>query len=68
MLLYAGLGYAFSDRVQTIADVLGSLVWVIVGVLVAALLGWKLWKFMRSEEHQTSATVHPAVSEGQSAQ
>ncbi|HEY6118417.1 MAG TPA: DedA family protein [Pyrinomonadaceae bacterium] len=52
VLLYVGLGYAFSDRVQMIADVLGNLVWVVVGLLTAAFLGWKLWGYLRSDDEQ----------------
>ncbi|TCP93195.1 membrane protein DedA with SNARE-associated domain [Sphingomonas sp. PP-CE-1A-559] len=48
LLIYVSLGRAFSDQVQTIASLLGNLTWVIVGVLVAGLLGWKL--FGRSTE------------------
>jgi membrane protein DedA with SNARE-associated domain len=42
-VLYICLGLAFSDRVQALADVLGNLTWAIVGVVIAALLGWKLF-------------------------
>jgi len=48
LLIYVSLGRAFSDQVQTIASLLGNLTWVIVGLLVAGLLGWKL--FGRSTE------------------
>jgi membrane-associated protein len=40
--IYIGLGRIFSDRVQEIGSVLGDLTWAIVGILAAALLGWKL--------------------------
>lgn len=42
-MIYVSLGRAFSDQVQTIASLLGNLTWVIVGLLAAALLGWKLF-------------------------
>ncbi len=42
-MIYVSLGRAFSDQVQTIASLLGNLTWVIVGLLVAGLLGWKLF-------------------------
>ncbi|KIU30208.1 hypothetical protein SR41_00840 [Sphingomonas melonis] len=43
LVIYVSLGRAFSDQVQTIASLLGNLTWVIVGLLAAALLGWKLF-------------------------
>jgi hypothetical protein len=45
--LYICLGLAFSDRVQAVADVLGNLTWAAVGVLIATLLGWKLFSRAR---------------------
>jgi membrane-associated protein len=53
VVVYVGLGYTFSDRVQTISDVLGNLAWVVVGLLVAMYLGWKLLQYMRSDEEIT---------------
>lgn len=44
LLIYVSLGRMFSDQVQAIADVLGNLTWVIGGLLVASVLGWKLFK------------------------
>ena len=52
LLIYVSLGRAFSDQVQTIASLLGNLTWVIVGVLVAGLLGWKL--FAKSSNGETA--------------
>jgi membrane-associated protein len=50
--LYICVGLAFSDRVQAVADVLGNLTWAAVGVVIAALLGWKL--FSRQRQHTES--------------
>ena len=58
--LYVGLGYAFNDRVQSIADILGNLVWVIVGLLVAGFLGWKLWQYLRTNEEKGEISAAPA--------
>lgn len=44
LLIYVSVGRLFSDQVQAIADVLGNLTWVIVGLAAAGLLGWKLFK------------------------
>lgn len=45
--LYVILGYVFSDRVQAIAEILGNLAWVVVGLIVAIILGWKLVRYVR---------------------
>src|SRR6266851_8208736 len=47
VVLYVVLGYIFSNRVQAIAEILGNLAWVIVGLIVAAILGWKLVRYIR---------------------
>jgi hypothetical protein len=41
-ILYVGVGYAFSNRVQAIAEILGNLAWVVVGLIVTVILGWQL--------------------------
>jgi len=53
LLIYVSLGRAFSDQVQTIASLLGNLTWVIVGLLAAILLGWKLFGRSRSVSDDT---------------
>ena len=45
--LYVGIGYAFSNRVQAIAEILGNLTWVIVGLIVTVILGWQLLQYVR---------------------
>lgn len=58
VVLYVSLGRAFSDKVQAIADLLGNLTWVVLGLGVTAFLGWKLVKRQgRAEE-----TTPPAAS------
>jgi membrane protein DedA with SNARE-associated domain len=42
VILYVGIGYFFSDRVQAIAEILGNLAWVIAGLIVTVILGWRL--------------------------
>ncbi len=49
VVLYVVLGYIFSNRVQAIAEILGNLAWVIVGLIVAAILGWKLVRIYAPE-------------------
>lgn len=48
VLIYVNLGNIFSDRVGALADLLGNLTWVIVGVIAAGILGWKLIQYFRS--------------------
>jgi membrane-associated protein len=45
--LYVGIGYAFSNRVQYIAEILGNLSWVIVGLILATILGWQVVRYIR---------------------
>jgi membrane-associated protein len=45
--LYVCIGYVFSNRVQAIAEILGNLTWVIVGLTVAVILGWQLLRYAR---------------------
>jgi len=47
VVLYVILGYIFSNRVQAIAEILGNLAWVIVGLIVTVILGWKLVRYVR---------------------
>jgi membrane-associated protein len=49
VILYVGIGYAFSNRVQTIAEILGNLSWVIVGLIATVILGWKLMRIYAPE-------------------
>jgi membrane-associated protein len=48
VVLYLMLGKIFSDRVESLADLLGNLTWVIVGALAATILGWKLFQYFRN--------------------
>ncbi len=50
VVLYVMLGKIFSDRVQAISDALGNLTWVILGLIVAVILGRKLIKYLRASE------------------
>ena len=49
VVLYVMLGYIFSERVQSIAEVLGNLAWVILGFIVAVILGWKIMQYLRTQ-------------------
>lgn len=45
--LYVGIGYAFSNRVQAIVEILGNFTWVTVGLIVTLILGWQLLRYLR---------------------
>ena len=45
--LYVVAGMKFSDRVQALIEMLGSLVWVEIGLIAAAIFGWLLFKNLR---------------------
>jgi len=36
--------------VQALAEVLGNLAWVIVGLIAAVILGWKLLRYLQPAE------------------
>jgi membrane protein DedA with SNARE-associated domain len=52
VVLYVVLGYVFSNRVQAIAEILGNLAWVVVGLIVAVILGWKLKQYVHPQTLQ----------------
>lgn len=54
VVLYVMLGYFFSDRVQYIAEILGNLAWAILALIVAIILGWKLFRYFRSSTSVTA--------------
>jgi membrane-associated protein len=50
VVLYVMLGIFFSDRVQALVEILGNLAWVIVGLIAALILGWKLLRYMKTAD------------------
>ena len=56
VVLYVSLGNIFSDRVGALADLLGNLTWVIVGLIAAGILGWKLIQYFRSSGESSNQT------------
>jgi membrane protein DedA with SNARE-associated domain len=56
VVLYVLLGKFFNDRVVELADLLGNLTWVIIGVIATIVLGWKLFQTFRNDK--------PASEEG----
>lgn len=45
--LYLGLGMVFSRSVQNLADLLGSLTWLLIFGVLTVLLGWRLLRRLR---------------------
>jgi membrane protein DedA with SNARE-associated domain len=69
VLIYVNLGNIFSDRVGALAELLGNLTWVIVGVIAVAILGWKLLQYFRnsgeaSEKTNVAAGAYSTSTEG----
>lgn len=56
VFLYIMLGIYFSDRVQDTADLLSNLTWVFVGITIAAVLGWKLFRNHGNDSETKSST------------
>ncbi|MDT5156164.1 MAG: hypothetical protein QOC99_554 [Acidobacteriota bacterium] len=48
VVLYVLLGKFFSDEVEAISGFLGDFVWMIVGLLFVAVLGWYLFRYFRT--------------------
>jgi membrane protein DedA with SNARE-associated domain len=59
VVLYVMLGKFFSGRVQELVEILGNLAWFVVGLIAAAILGWKLIKYLRP-----ALSEPPAVAGG----
>jgi membrane-associated protein len=49
VVLYVTLGYIFSGRVQSIDEILGDFAWVILGLIAAVALGWKIVQNLPSQ-------------------
>jgi membrane protein DedA with SNARE-associated domain len=50
VVLYVLLGKFFSDRVQALSDLLGDLMWALLGLVAAAVLGLILFKYLREPD------------------
>jgi membrane-associated protein len=63
--LYVLMGKFFSDHVQEMGELLGDFVWMIVGLLLAVVLGWKLLQYFRAPAPAESRakTAAPLVDE-----
>ena len=55
VVLFVTLGYFFSGQVQAMADILGDLPWVLLGFVVAVILGWKIVQYLRTPNKGVAA-------------
>jgi len=58
--LYVMVGKIFSDRVQALTEMMGSLAWVLVGLLVAVILVWRLVKMFHEQANKPQNNKPPA--------
>jgi membrane-associated protein len=56
VFLYVLLGYVFSDRVQYLVEILGNLAWVILGIILTLILGWKVLRYLRPKKPQVATS------------
>ena len=56
VLLYVMLGFKFSDRVQYLVEILGNLAWVILGLIIAIILGLKVVKYFKPKPKSERVT------------
>ena len=49
VVIFIMLGRIFSDRILALDEVLGDFTWAFVALLVAMVLGWKIWTAMRNQ-------------------
>jgi membrane protein DedA with SNARE-associated domain len=50
VVIYVLLGHFFSDRVQAMSDLLGDFTWMILGLIIAFVLGWILFRQFRAPD------------------
>ena len=50
VVLYGGLGYVFSDRIQAVASLLGNISWAVAGLAATGFLAWRLWRGRRATD------------------
>ena len=48
VVIYVFIGELFSGRVQELMEMLGNLTWAVVGLVFAAILGWLLFRNLRT--------------------
>jgi membrane-associated protein len=61
---YSLIGRLFSERIQDLADLLGDISGLLLGALLAASLGWLLWRsfYRRRNSSSTAVAVQRGIS------
>ncbi|VVT10597.1 DedA family protein [Sphingomonas sp. EC-HK361] len=62
VLLYGGLGYIFSDRIQAMAELLGNVSWAIAGGAATLFLGYRLYRAMKPADLSGDTDRMPDVT------
>ena len=60
--IYVMLGYIFSDRVQFIVEILSNLAWVILGLIIALILGWRVVRYFHPASSLDDEVMETVVS------
>lgn len=61
VVLYVMMGRMFSDRIEALTELLGNLIWVVVGLIAAILLGWMLVRHLRTAHREENEVLPPAT-------
>lgn len=56
---YLGIGRYFSDQVEVLTTLLGDLRWAMLGLAVAGVFGWLLWRQRPRRERVTAVSQSP---------
>lgn len=57
VVLYVGLGEMFSDRVEALSEMIGNISWGLIGLIVAVILGRKVFQYLRADREQKKDVV-----------
>ncbi len=57
---YLGIGRYFSDQVEVLTTLLGDLRWAVLGLAIAGVLGWLLWR-QRPQRDRVAAKSQPTT-------
>ena len=61
VIVYVQLGRLFSDRVAEVTDAMGDLVWVVLGTIAVAFLGYKALQMLRENGNEKKPKVPKAA-------
>jgi membrane-associated protein len=61
VIMYVMVGKLFSDRIEALTEMLGSLIWVLFGLIAAILFGWMLIKHFRTVPQEEGEVLSPVL-------